>query len=288
MPIIELTRGLPASGKSTYARDKVSKHGNWKIVCRDDLRAMLDDGTWSSKREKTVVNMQKLLATELVKSNFNVIIADTNLNPKIVSMWTDLAHELGARVRIKEFNVPLEECIKRDLQRTNSVGKDVIVGMYNKYLAEKPKLVLDIPECDNKLKAVIVDIDGTVAYNGSGRSPFDWHRVGEDSPVHPIIKLVYLFYDMGYEIIFLSGRDEVCRNETFNWLDRYFKHSWKLFMRPVGNTEKDVVIKRRLYEEEVKPFYTVEYVIDDRLQVCRMWHELGLTLLRVGDPDADF
>ena len=36
-----LTLGLPASGKSTWAWDYVSKNKNTVIVCRDDIRADL-------------------------------------------------------------------------------------------------------------------------------------------------------------------------------------------------------------------------------------------------------
>jgi len=43
-----------------------------------------------------------------------------------------------------------------------------------------------------------------------------------------------------------------------------------------------------LYEKCIKGKFNVNAVFDDRLQVCRMWHELGLPLFRVGDPDADF
>jgi hypothetical protein len=59
-------------------------------------------------------------------------------------------------------------------------------------------------------------------------------------------------------------------------------------MRHNGDYRKDVVVKEEMYNDHIKGKYNVTVVIDDRLQVCRMWHRLGLPLLRVGDPDADF
>jgi hypothetical protein len=61
-------------------------------------------------------------------------------------------------------------------------------------------------------RAVLCDVDGTVALMGKGdparRGPFEWDRVGEDDPVGPIIALVDIFRTAGYEIVFVSGRDE--------------------------------------------------------------------------------
>ena len=55
-----------------------------------------------------------------------------------------------------------------------------------------------------------------------------------------------------------------------------------------GNKEKDSIIKRRIFEENIRGKFYIDFVLDDRLQVCRMWYEMGLPLLRVGDPDANF
>lgn len=89
-------------------------------------------------------------------------------------------------------------------------------------------------------------------------------------------------------VIIFSGRDSICRELTVEWLNENGIKFHNLFMREMGNIEKDSIIKRRLFEENIRGKYFIEYVLDDRLQVCRMWYSLGLTLLRVGDPDADF
>jgi len=38
---VEILIGLPGSGKSTYAKNKVANSNNWIRVNRDDFRAML-------------------------------------------------------------------------------------------------------------------------------------------------------------------------------------------------------------------------------------------------------
>jgi hypothetical protein len=137
-----------------------------------------------------------------------------------------------------------------------------------------------------KKEAVIVDIDGTLALRTGDRSPFDWERVGEDVPNQPIIGLTWILTRTGkYWIILVSGRDEVCRPETEAWLKDKGVTFDRLYMRPKGNYEKDSVIKERLYLEFIAPEFQVDFVLDDRDQVVRMWRSLGLTTLQVAEGD---
>jgi hypothetical protein len=137
-------------------------------------------------------------------------------------------------------------------------------------------------------KAIICDIDGTLS-KMSDRSPFDWKRVGEDSVKEPIKDILKKFKDAGeHTIIILSGRDSICRDETSKWLiDNDVPHD-TLHMRPIRDNRKDVIVKKELFDEHIRDKFDVSFVMDDRLQVCRLWHSMGLTLLRVGDPCADF
>jgi hypothetical protein len=136
--------------------------------------------------------------------------------------------------------------------------------------------------------AILVDIDGTVAQM-QGRYPFDWDRVGEDLPKKPIINTVKALKAVGNEVIFFSGRDEVCRNISREWICEYF--GWKpsdfqLFMRPKNDQRKDSNIKFELFNEHIKNKYFVELVIDDRQQVVDMWRrKLGLVCLQVDYGD---
>src|ERR1022692_934612 len=59
-----------------------------------------------------------------------VIIDNTHFNPIHEWRYRDLAKEYGHKFEIVRFtDVPLEECIRRDQKRRNSVGGDVIWNM---------------------------------------------------------------------------------------------------------------------------------------------------------------
>jgi hypothetical protein len=154
--------------------------------------------------------------------------------------------------------------------------------MHRQYLSAKVEAPAYNPALPD---AVIVDVDGTIA-RMNGRSPFDWHRVGEDSPRHEVWTAVKGF---AVERIVVSGRDECCRKETAEWLLKHFSHGGKLFMRPAGDMRKDAIVKAEIYESEIKGKYNVVAIFDDRMTVCRAWSALGLgdRLFRVGPVDED-
>lgn len=130
------------------------------------------------------------------------------------------------------------------------------------------------------IDAYIFDIDGTLAIRGD-RSPFNWSKVGLDTVNEPVRKVLDRL-EVDFPIIILSGRDEVCREETEKWLkDNDIKYD-KLFMRPEGNNEKDSIIKKRIYDD-IKTRYNILGVFDDRNQVVEMWRSLGLTCFQVAE-----
>lgn len=295
MKKVIILRGLPGSSKSTWAKEFVSQNPNqWKRINLDDLRAMFDNSCMSKGNEKFVKAMRDLLVIEALKDGKNVVSDNCHLSPKSVNHIKQLVEKFNkdnndnVQVEIKFFDVPVEECIKRDLKRPNSVGAKVIMEMYNQFLAPKIELLIQDKNLPN---AILVDIDGTIA-EMTTREPFDWKKVGEDKPKINIINIVKKLSLSGYRIIFFSGRDAICRNETMEWIDRHF--DWKeifydLYMRTENDNRKDSIVKKEMFDRYIRGKFYIEVVMDDRLQVCRMWHnEIGLQLLRIGNPDADF
>ena len=275
-----MLKGLPASGKSTYAKELVAKDHNWVRVNKDDLRAMMNGGVFSGKLEKQVVRTERKLAEDALKIGKSVVIDDTNFNPDHEEYFRQLAKMYMEEFEVKFFDTPLEVCIERDNKRPNGVGEAVIRRMYNQYLKPQPAVYehnMSLPT------AIICDIDGTLAHM-KDRSPYDWSRVGEDD-VDPIIKNLLDTVKNKYVIILTSGRDEVCREETEKWLEENDIPYEILLMRSVDNIRKDSIVKRELFERYIRDYYNIEFVLDDRNQVVDMWRSLGLKCLQVQEGD---
>jgi hypothetical protein len=131
--------------------------------------------------------------------------------------------------------------------------------------------------------AVVVDVDGTIAIRGE-RSPYDWHRVGEDTPNEPIVRLVQQLA-LTCEVIYVSGRDERGRDDTSQWIFERVGVEGPLFMRGRDDNRPDAEVKKSIYLNEIKPGFDVWLVLDDRNQTVAMWREIGLTCLQVANGD---
>ena len=134
------------------------------------------------------------------------------------------------------------------------------------------------------MKTVIVDLDGTLALKGD-RDPYDASRAMEDEANKPICELVEKLHIWHYEVVFVSGRFEVAREITEDWISAHTSiFRPKLFLRADGDKRKDAIVKREIYEKEIKPnFPPVLFVLDDRDQCVKMWREIGLTCLQVAE-----
>ena len=144
MKRIILTRGIPASGKSTWAKQEVLKDPEHSIrINRDDLRNMSGQ-YWVPAREDYIKACKGTMLMNAINFKFDTIIIDEmNLNPKEsgelkgeIAMVND-AFKGGQDkyvVEIKDFtNVPLDVCLERDSKRENPIGENVIRGIFNKY-----------------------------------------------------------------------------------------------------------------------------------------------------------
>jgi predicted kinase len=277
-------KGLPASGKSTEAFRLVKEEG-YKRVNKDDLRAMVDGGKWSRKNEEYVIDMRNQFIHSALVGGMNIVVDDTNFAPEHEETFRQLAEMYNVEFEVKFFDTPVMECIRRDAKRGDkSVGAEVIMRMYNQYL--KPKAVpynKDLPQ------AFIFDIDSTLAIK-SNRSPYDWGSVQDDTINESIANIFDALQQSkeNYKMIIVSGRDSVCKQSTIDWLHENNINFDEIFMRQEGDVRKDSIIKREIYEENIKDKYNVVSVFDDRLSVCCMWSELGLTLCKVGHPYDGF
>lgn len=281
-----MLKGLPASGKSTHAKELAMQ--GWVRVNKDDLRAMLHASKWSKQNEQQILRLRDQIIADSLRAGKSVVVDDTNLAPKHKTRLQELAKEHGATFETKFFDVSVEECVKRDLQRPVSVGEKVIRDMYKQFLAPMPQAYAP-PE--DKPMAILCDIDGTLAHM-NGRSPYDWDKVDGDTLDETVAGILRRYWSedpMNDEhephIILLSGRDGSCRGKTQDWLHKHSIRYDKLLMRAEGDTRKDYIVKQEIFNEYVRDDYWVLFVLDDRNQVVEMWRNLGLKCLQVAEGD---
>lgn len=133
MPKLLILQGIPASGKSTFAREWVNEDpSNRIIVNRDSIREMLGP-YWMPSREELVTNIEDVVITNGLFQGYDVCVDATNLNPKTILKLKSYEDYIDCEIEFKHFKISLEEAIERDKNRSRSVGEKVIRDFYKKY-----------------------------------------------------------------------------------------------------------------------------------------------------------
>lgn len=270
-----LLRGLPASGKSTRAKEIVEGGGNFIRLNRDLIREMLHFNKWSHKNEGLTVNAEKHLAREFLNEDVNVIIDDCNLSGSHKDMWRAVADKYSAKFEIVDLTyIHPYECVKRDIDRGTKVGNNVIMNMALQYELYKPKKGYII--CD--LDGTLCDITHRLEFvKGEGKKDwksFFWH-IPEDKLKLDTYKKLCSYSEEGYDIVFVSARPQDYEDITVKWLNKHLGAlPWEtLIMRRAGDIRDDVDVKRDILNRFFKDRSLIHKVIDDRPRVVKVWQE---------------
>ena len=307
--------GVSASGKSTFARkccDEIYRPGfDFTVTTphrvefnRDTVRQYLieADGkewkwsNWKWKREGEVTGIINRGIEDAAALRKDIIVSDTNLHAGRRNTLVAWLKSLGYEVEIMDFPVTLEEAWERDSARHNGVGHSVIASQYEnwlEYIGRKDSYAehraVFVANSNERPLCILVDIDGTLAHMNGKRGAFDWDKVGLDD-VDDAVKMIVNAWKMmnSGEVIVLSGRDGVCREETEKWLkDNEIGYN-QLIMRAPNDMRKDTIVKEEIFWRDIADNYNVQFVIDDRPCVVRLWQRIGLKTFAVGNQHIEF
>lgn len=145
-----ICRGIQGSGKSTWSKQWAMEDPEHRIrFNNDDIRNMFGK-YWVPNREHMVAAMKHQFFKEAMRSGYDIVVDNMNLNPKECAALENIVKVHNAyvnddtiikpdmlmheyEVEYQDFKTPLEECIRRDKQRENPIGAGVITATYNRY-----------------------------------------------------------------------------------------------------------------------------------------------------------
>lgn len=273
MAKMTITVGLPASGKTTWAKQQEGFRINW-----DDMTKEFPSRSFKEVRKQSFVILE-----EMAKDGVDVIIDNTNLNPDTAAEWAMRGMELGYEVHLKKFDTPLSDCLTRDRARKEGrVGRAVIEGMALK------AGMLEWPTH----KVAIFDMDGTISDSSKRvgyvrEKPKDWNRffreVSLDAPNEgPLAWAQAVAESKNLGLVIVSGRPtDKAGIATEDWLTKHLVLPYEhLFMRNRGDSRPDTVVKKEILDA-IGP-ERVAFAVDDRPCVVRMWREAGVRCFPVG------
>ena len=296
--------GLSGSGKSTKAKEIIETNGNTIRINKDLLREMFHFNKFNFNNEDITQKASMLLAEHFLQNNVNVIIDDTNLNPKTKDKYKELGKKLDCKIEYKEIDTSFEECVDRDWNRKEEGERFVGRGVILKQALQYKELWKDKP-------VVICDLDGTLCdikhrlhfvKNLPEGEKKDWKsffegikddKLREDVNTKISQKVFSEDEPEDVKIIFVSARPEEYREATIQWFDRVCNEKRHIFdainpyhinliMRETGDKRDDVEVKEEIYHKYLKHLNIIK-VFDDRPRVIKMWREKGLDVEDCGN-----
>lgn len=146
------------------------------------------------------------------------------------------------------------------------------------------------------MRCYLFDLDGTLAdlshrLHHIQKQPKDWDSFFAachlDAPIPHIVDLARSILRIGSNpaVVLVSGRSDVARTPTIDWLVRHGLPSGPLYMRTAGDHRPDHQVKlellARIRADGLEPIMA----FDDRDQVVKMWREAGIPCAQVAPGD---
>jgi predicted kinase len=138
---IIFTMGVPGSGKSTWAKKYLKTNSEFVRINADELRQMLfgfeESEIMNYYNDSNLKNNEDLvwktidsLAESLIYQGKSIILDNTNLNLSVIENYK--IYEVP--LLFKVMDTTLDECLKRNKERSRVVPEDYIKKQYKIFL----------------------------------------------------------------------------------------------------------------------------------------------------------
>lgn len=145
---IIVTRGLPASGKTTYVKEFCQKNPNFLRINEDDIKEIFLIKDEDFPRIASFIYDQKKEAiySGLVLG-FDIIVDQVILKPddiefveEAVAKYRSLSEEFKVQLEYKDFfNLNIDEILSNNEKKENSIGVEAIALFYEDFVNEASK-----------------------------------------------------------------------------------------------------------------------------------------------------
>lgn len=295
-----IVRGLPGSGKSTWAKRWVNQDPENRVrISRDDLRYQLYGKYYglTISQESTVTKIEWGNIKSALAARQSVVIDNQNLKDAYVYPYLKIALEHKVAVLHKDFKIDIDKVLEQNRQRPADriVPEDKILAFQRRHFKngkfpDFPILAESFDEAyipDETLpKAILLDVDGTGMIMSPNRGPYDFHLVLDDTPNPAVVFTVQALKAQGVKVVVVSGRDDSCKEDTLLSLAIAGIEVDEIHMRVTGDRRKDYIIKKEIFDAHIRHRYNVLLALDDRNSVVDAYRkDLKLPVFQVNYGD---
>lgn len=141
MATLVILRGLPASGKSTWARKTAATTPNTVVVSLDGLRRMTAGGLTAyhqrrtDRMEQLIVRTAHAMVCDALRKGMNVVMDAQNATVERVHALVGLAADCNADVQTMAFPASLDTLLERNRTRAQDdrVPEEYLRAQYERY-----------------------------------------------------------------------------------------------------------------------------------------------------------
>ena len=139
-PVLILLCGIPGSGKTTWAKNYISKNPDFAHLSSDAIRAELYGDENIQGNPVEVFTLMQKKAVESLNAGYNVVYDATSMTRKdragIISMCPKFTH-----IQCNIIWAPIETCIERDTEK-KVLNKMKVIYLVLKELLQQIAFIL--------------------------------------------------------------------------------------------------------------------------------------------------
>lgn len=192
--------GIPASGKTTWAVNKINSNKDIMHLSSDSLRKELYGNVNDREHNNEIFSVMNKMAKENLKNGISVIYDATNINSKRRINFLKEFNKITCKKVCVYFATDPNECMRSDLARDREVGFEVIDNMYKNLQIpmyhEGWDEIIIVGERSSRYKFNLDDINNYRDFINILSNPItkDCINFAQDNPHHTLSVSRHMYY----------------------------------------------------------------------------------------------
>lgn len=125
--MVIILRGIPCSGKTTWAKEFVKEHYDYIVIGNDTVREIFNIPYYTNE---DIHDYSLALLRTALDHHKNVVIDNSNIYDNVLQRYIDVLKEYDASHKLITLNVTLAEALARNKTRKDHRTENNIIDTY--------------------------------------------------------------------------------------------------------------------------------------------------------------
>ena len=134
--MVIILRGIPCSGKTTWATKFVKEHYNYIVIGNDTIRSIFNIPYYTNE---DIHDYSLALLRTALEHHKNVIIDNSNIYDDVLERYIEVLNDYKEHHKLITLDITLEEALKRNKQRADHRTENNIIEAFSQLKKTKIK-----------------------------------------------------------------------------------------------------------------------------------------------------